>query len=137
LPADVPFTAMSFDEKMESIRQRFDTFGRGRRMSNHSMTAVDWRTKAAKQEQETKEAQCLQPCVSTRCVEESLGDQRDVVNKTHKAVAEECISSSLKLESQRDFWSASHICGNLSRDVSTADFVGARGQLSQLPPHFG
>lgn len=117
LPANVPFVAMSFDEKMDSIRQRFDTFDRSRRI--HSMFAVDSRTKPAKQEQETTEAQCPPPYISTRCVEDSLADQQDVVRDTHKAVAEEFTSSSRKLGSQCDFWSASYVCGNLSADIPT------------------
>jgi hypothetical protein len=133
LPADVPFGAMSFDEKMESLRQRFDTFNRNRRI--HSMAAVDSRAKPVKQEQE--EAQYSQPCISTRCAEDLLADQQDVVRETHKALAEECTSSSLKLEAQRDGWTAWHICGNLAKDTPNVDLVGARGRLSHLPPHFG
>lgn len=132
LPADVPFAAMSFDEKMESIRQRFDTYNRNKRI--HSTAAVDARTKPAMQEQE---AYCPQPCVSTRCAEDLLADQQDFVRETHKAVAQECASSPLKLESKLDFWSASHICGDLSKDIPSADPVGARGPLSHSPLRFG
>jgi len=135
LPADVPFTAMTFEEKMESIRQRFDTCDRNRRI--HSLSAVDLRTKPAKQEEDRDDARCLLASISTRGVEDSLVDQQEIFRKSHSALAEKCTSSSPKLESHQDFWSASHICGNLSKDTLKTDLVDAYGPLSHLPPHFG
>lgn len=135
LPADVPFTAMTFEEKMDSIRQRFDTCDRNRRIN--SLSVVDTRMKPAKQEQDRDDAHCLRPSMSTRGVEDSVVDQQEIIRKSHKALTEERAISSSKLESHQDFWSASHICGSLSKDALNTDLVDTHGPLSHLAPHFG
>lgn len=125
--ADVPFACMSFDEKMECIRGRWDSYDRGRRV--HCM-ADDERV------------------IQVKPAEAGAGDkggnrdaeQQEFVRETSGAeercsLVEVAQNKIPKLETQCDFWSASHICGGLSKETPNLAFEapGAHDRHCRLP----
>lgn len=127
-PAVIPFASMSFVEKLERIRGRLDTYDRSRRILGMADDMAA-QAKPVRQDQETNKAaeSGLQQCTTTHAAIDSLAVQREVVRERTRAVKFEDEEQSnavdmaqlkpQKPELQRDFWSASHICGSITREI--------------------